>query len=59
MDHDREVADSSTLRTEYGKYVADLVVCALRAANTFPGGVLDLQKAVVDRIETKNGVKLP
>jgi hypothetical protein len=58
MDHDRAVADNSTLRETHGKYVADLVVCALRAANTFPGGVLDLQRAVVDRIETKNGVKL-
>lgn len=58
MDHDREVADDSTLRDRYGKYVADLVVCALRLANTFPGGTLDLQAAVQDRIENKNGVKL-
>lgn len=54
MDHDREVADNPKLRDEYGKYVADLVVCALRASNVFPGGVLDLQKAVQDRIVTKN-----
>lgn len=58
MDHDRTVADSAALRADYGKYVADLVVCALRLANTFPGGVLDLERAVVDRIESKNAVKI-
>lgn len=47
-------ADDATLRDRYGKYVADLVVCALRIANTFPGGVLDLQAAVQDRIFQKN-----
>lgn len=40
------------------RYVADLVVCALRMANTIPGRTMDLQKAVVDRIETKNGVTI-
>lgn len=54
MDHDREVADDSTLRERHAKYLADLVVCALRAANTFPGGVVDLQRAVEERIMTKN-----
>jgi hypothetical protein len=58
MDHDRQVADDPELRARYSKYVADLVVCALRLANTFPGGVIDLQQAVHDRIEGKNGVKL-
>jgi hypothetical protein len=58
MDHDRAVADDPTLREKYAKYVADLVVCALRAANTFPGGIIDLQTAVQERIEGKNGVKL-
>jgi hypothetical protein len=54
MDHDREVADDPKLRETYGKYIADLVICAMRAANTFPGGVLDLEKAVLDRIRDKN-----
>ena len=54
MDHDREVADDPYLRERFGKYVADLVVCALRAANVFPGGVLDLQAAVQNRITVKN-----
>lgn len=54
MDHDREVADDPTLRERYSKYVADLVVCALRIANEFPGGHIDLHDAVVSRIRTKN-----
>jgi hypothetical protein len=58
MDHDRAVALGENVRETYHKYVADLVVCALRLANTFPGGVLDLERAVVERIESKNGVKL-
>lgn len=40
------------------RYVADMVVCALRMANTCPGRVIDLQSSVVARIETKNDVKL-
>jgi len=58
MDHDRELAADNTLPERYGKYIADLVVCALRMANTFPGCQVDLQTAVLDRIETKNEVKL-
>ncbi len=53
MDHDRRIAVHAS-PAEFGKYVADLVVCALRAANTFPGGKLDLQGAVEERIATKN-----
>jgi hypothetical protein len=56
MDHDREVADDPTLRERHAKYVADLVVRALRMANTFPGGVIDLQRATEERIATKNEV---
>lgn len=59
MDHDREVADDPTLRERYAKYLADLVVCALRASNVFPGGVVDLQKAVEERIVNKNTVNPP
>lgn len=58
MDHRKETADEPDLKERYAKYVADLVVCALRMANTFPGGVLDLQRAVEDRLESKNGVTL-
>lgn len=53
MDHDRQVADSVDA-SDYGKYVADLVVCALRMANEFPGQKIDLQHEVIKRIETKN-----
>lgn len=58
MDHDRAIADDPASREQHAKYIADLVVCALRLANTFPGGVVDLQAAVHARIEDKNGVKL-
>jgi len=59
MDHDRAVADDASLRDRYGRYVADLVVCALRIANTFPGGHVDLDKAVRQRIELKNAMPSP
>lgn len=49
MDHARDA-----LPTDHAKYLADLVVCALRAANTCPGGVVDLQQAVEERIAAKN-----
>lgn len=39
-------------------YIADLVICALRMANTVPSRKCDLQHAVEDRIESKNGVTL-
>jgi hypothetical protein len=58
MEHDRELATDPALRDRYGKYIADLVVSALRMANTFPGGAIDLEGAVIARIETKNGVTL-
>ncbi|HEY1404586.1 MAG TPA: hypothetical protein VGB05_10700 [Pyrinomonadaceae bacterium] len=53
MDHDRNVADGQPGLT-YGKYIADLVVCALRLANTMPSGPVDLHAAVVNRIVEKN-----
>jgi hypothetical protein len=59
MDHDRQVADDPRLRESHGRYLADLVVCAMRAANTFPGGVVDLEKAVRDRIQEKNPLAFP
>lgn len=58
MDHDRAIADNKELKEQFGKYIADLVVCALRLANTFPGGTIDLQTEVKNRIEIKNEVKL-
>lgn len=58
MDHDRDAALFAGARLVYAKNLADLVICALRAANVFPGGPIDLERAVVERIETKNAVKL-
>ncbi|MHA7917246.1 hypothetical protein [Alloalcanivorax xenomutans] len=58
MDHDRALADDPELGERYGKYIADLVVCALRLANTFPARTLDLQALTVHRIESKNGVSI-
>jgi hypothetical protein len=60
MDHDKDTALKLSVVGELGyvPYVADLVVCALRMANTFPGRTMDLERAVIDRIQSKNGVKL-
>ena len=58
MDHDRAISDDPSNINRYGKYLADLVICALRMANTFPGGVVDLQEAVHERLESKNQVKI-
>jgi hypothetical protein len=41
-------------REEIAKYLADMVICALRMANTCPDGVIDLQSATENRIAGKN-----
>lgn len=46
--------DKPEKRTEVGKYIADMVICALRMANTCPDGVMDLQRLVEDRLVAKN-----
>ncbi len=51
LDHRRESQD------EYEKYIADLVICALRMANTAPIPI-DLHSAVINRLESKNEIKL-
>lgn len=56
--NDAEHAGSTFKPEETDPYVADLVVCALRMANTCPGRTIDLQAAVEDRIEAKNDVRL-
>lgn len=58
FDHDRQAPLDKATKADAAKYLADLVICALRAANTFPGGIIDLQDAVHTRLETKNEVKL-
>ncbi|MDO6395336.1 hypothetical protein [Leptospira santarosai] len=57
LDHNKDLA-LSIHPEDYGPYIADLVVCALRLANTFPGQIIDLENEVIKRIENKNGVKL-
>ena len=37
---------------------ADFVMCALRIANTAPGGSFDLERAVIERMEFVNKVQL-
>lgn len=46
--------ETAAVREEVEKYLADLVICALRMANTCPEGVIDLQTAVEHRITAKN-----
>lgn len=58
LDHNMDLAHEIDISRQYGKYVADLVVCALRMANECPSRKIDLQSAVIERLETKNGVKL-
>ncbi len=45
---------SAEKRADVSKYVADLVICALRMATTCPDGQLDLQRIVEDRLTAKN-----
>lgn len=56
--NDAEHGGSDFSQEKVDRYVADLVVCALRMATTCPGRQIDLQRAVEDRIENKNGVNL-
>jgi len=43
---------------EPDKYISDLVICALRMANAYPGRMIDLESNLINRIETKNDVRL-
>ena len=54
-DHRRE---SEMPHIKLEGYIADLVICALRMANTFPGSSIDLQTAVECRLELKNDIQL-
>lgn len=52
--NDAEHGGSEFTAAEVDNYVADLVVCALRMANTCPGRIIDLQAVVEARIINKN-----
>jgi hypothetical protein len=56
--NDAEHGGSEFRPEEVDRFIADLVVCALRMANTCPGRTIDLQRAVEDRIEVKNEAEL-
>jgi hypothetical protein len=56
--NDAEHGGSEFKPEEVDRFIADLVVCALRMANTCPGRTIDLQRAVEDRIENKNQAEL-
>jgi hypothetical protein len=56
--NDAEHGGSEFKPEEVDRYIADLVVCALRMANTCPGRTIDLQSAVESRIESKNQAEL-
>lgn len=56
--NDAEHGGSEFKSDEVDRYIADLVVCALRMANTCPGRIIDLQREVEDRIENKNQAEL-
>lgn len=49
---------ASELDPKAKDYIADLVICAMRMANTHPGGVIDLMQAVQDRVHDKNFVNV-
>ncbi len=57
-DHHSALLDDPEFQTKFKGYVADYVICALRLANVFPGGPINLAEAVETRLELKNGVTL-
>jgi len=56
--NDAEHGGSEFKPEEIDRFIADLVVCALRMANTCPGRTIDLQRSVQERIEQKNDAEL-
>lgn len=55
---DAEHGGSEFKPEEVDPYIADLVISSIRLANTCPGRHVDLESAVIDRIEKKNQTKL-
>lgn len=43
---------------DVGKYLADIIISVVRAANVFPGAKIDLEKAILSRIQHKMGKRL-
>ena len=44
---------------ELADNITDLVICALHMASNNPLGQFDLERAVIDKIETRNNIKIP
>jgi hypothetical protein len=45
-------------KEEVEKYLADVVICAIRAASVTPVIPINIEEAVIRRIEAKNGITL-
>ena len=56
--NDAEHAGFDWGASDIPQYVADLVICALRMANTMPELQFDLEQEVIKRLEGKNGLRL-
>lgn len=52
------MAPTNFPREDSEKYLADLVICAMRMTSVRPGGSFDLWDAVLRRIDSKNGSNL-
>jgi len=56
--NDAEHGGSEFTKEEIDPYIADLVICALRMANVCPGRTIDLETAIIERLENKNDMKI-
>jgi hypothetical protein len=56
--NDAEHGGSEFTKEEVDPYIADLVICALRMANVCPGRTIDLETAVIERLEAKNDIRI-
>lgn len=56
IDHGKPMGMS---REEFADNLTDLVICALHMATNNPLGYIDLEQAVISKIEQRNGVSLP
>lgn len=56
LDHGKRI--DAVTQVKVREWLADLVICAMRCANTNPHGAFDLECAIVKRLESKNPVFL-
>jgi hypothetical protein len=55
-DHGRDLWQTPEGQRTLKARLADLVICAIRIANVVPGGPINLEQAVLDRIVGVNGI---